>query len=268
MIRVSDLDDPRLAEYRQVAKPAELHRHGLFVAEGRLVVRRLVDAHRFRTRSVLLSVTAWQAMQSELDTRHLDAPIYVVAQDAMNALVGFNIHRGCLALAERPHLPSLPDVDLSTCRRALVLEGVNNRDNVGGLFRNAAAFGVELVVLGPGCGDPFYRKAIRTSMGATLSVPIADAGGWPDAVDRLRDAGMRVIALTPAPEATPLRSIAADTPRIALLLGAEGDGLSADAFQAADVQVRIEMTPEVDSLNVATAAAIALHHFHAVRSFG
>lgn len=215
MISIHTLDDPRLAGYRLVAKPVELQRHGLFVAEGRLVVTRLVDARGFRTRSILLSTTAWHAMRAELDAREIDAPIYVVAQDTMNGLVGYNMHRGCLALAERPRLPELADVDLGACRRMLILEGVNNPDNVGGLFRNAAAFGVDLVVLGPGCGDPFYRKAIRTSMGATLSVPISNAGPWPGALDRLRAAGIRTMALTPEPNAAPLRSVAADTSRSA-----------------------------------------------------
>ncbi len=261
MIRVDDLDDPRLSNYRFVAQPAELERRGWLVAEGRLVLPRLLDAPRIRTQSILLSTVAWQAMQPALDARRFDAPIYVAPQEALSAVVGFNMHRGCLALAERPTLPTLTDVDLRACPRVLVLEGVNNPDNIGGLFRNAAAFGVDLVVLGPRCSDPFYRKAIRTSMGATLHVPIASAGPWPDAIDRLRAAGLQTIALTPSPEATPLKSIAASTSGIALLLGAEGDGLSGDALRATDVRVRIEMVPSVNSLNVATAAAIALHHF-------
>jgi tRNA G18 (ribose-2'-O)-methylase SpoU len=262
VIPVRDLDDERLADYRLVASPGELQRRGLFVAEGRLVVKRLVDARALRTVSILLSNTAWDALREELSMKAIEAPIYIVPQDVMNGLVGFNIHRGCLALAERPRIPSVMNVDLTPCRRVLILEGVNNPDNVGGLFRNAAAFGVDLVVLGPGCGDPFYRKAIRTAMGATLSVPMADAHAWPDSVTHLAGAGIRVLALTPAGDAQPLRSVDASTSRVALLLGAEGEGLSHAAQSAANARVRIEMTSTIDSLNVATAAAIALHYFH------
>lgn len=261
MIALDRADDPLLADYRLIAAPDDLRRRGLFVAEGRLVVRRLLEAPHFLARSILLTMPAWGTLGDAIESSGTSAPVYVIPQGQMNALAGFNIHRGCLALVERPAVPMLGDVELTSCARALVLEGVNNPDNVGGLFRNAAAFGVDLAVLGPNCGDPFYRKAIRTSMGATLSVPIADAGAWPDAIDRLRDAGMRVIALTPGSTAEPLSSLPAGIGRIALLLGAEGDGLSAAALQAADARVRIEMTKAVDSLNVATAAAIALHHF-------
>ena len=260
MIPIDDLDDVRLADYRLVATPDELQRRGLFVAEGRLVVRRLIDTPRFHTRSILLTMPAWESLRDALETRRADVPVYVVPQEQMNRLVGFNIHRGCLALADRPRIPSLVDVDLGPCHRILVLEGVNNPDNIGGLFRNAAAFDVDLVVLGPRCGDPFYRKAIRTSMGAALSVPIADAGDWGAAIEQLRADGLQVIALTPSPAAMPLTTIPAE-PRVALLLGAEGEGLSEEALSQAHVRVRVETSVAVDSLNVATAAAIALHYF-------
>lgn len=260
-IRLADLDDPRLADYRLVAMPAELQRRGLFVAEGRLVVRRLVDAPRFHTRSILLTMAAWESVRGALEECRSEVPVYVIPQERMNRLVGFNIHRGCLALAERPRVPFLNDLELGSCRRLIVLEGVNNPDNIGGLFRNAAAFDVDLVVLGPRCGDPFYRKAIRTSMGATLSVPVADAGAWPAAIERLRTEGLRVIALTPSRAALPLATLSRAEPRVALLLGAEGEGLSSDALSRADVQVRVETSVTVDSLNVATAAAVALHHY-------
>lgn len=264
MIPVRSLDDPRLADYRFVAMPDELRRRGLFVAEGRLVLRRLLAAPRFHTQSILLTHAAWQSLRRDLEGAASDVPVYTVPQDQMNALVGFDIHRGCLALVMRPQIPSLGDLDLGILRRLLVLEGVSNPDNVGGLFRNAAAFGVDLVVLGPRCGDPYYRKAIRTSMGATLGVPIAAADAWPDAIGYLRADGITVIALTPAGDAASLTTISHATPRVALLLGAEGDGLSVDALQAADTRVRIEMSATIDSLNVATAAAIALHHFAAL----
>jgi tRNA G18 (ribose-2'-O)-methylase SpoU len=178
----------------------------------------------------------------------------------MDHIVGFNIHRGCLALAERPPRKTLDDLPLGGLARALVLEGVNNPDNVGGLFRSAAAFGVEAVVLGPACGDPLYRKAVRTSMGASLQVPFVDAGAWPAALVQLKAAGLRVVALTPRPDALPLNELARAAERAALVVGTEGAGLTRDALNAADAHVRIPMRAHVDSLNVTVAASIALFH--------
>jgi tRNA G18 (ribose-2'-O)-methylase SpoU len=180
----------------------------------------------------------------------------------MDQIVGFNIHRGCLALARRPPLVTLAPDSLRAVRRVVVLEGVNNPDNVGGMFRSAAAFGIDLIVLGPGCGDPLYRKAIRTSMAATLDVPYVSSGPWPDALRTLSAAGLRILALTPASDAPPLRSMAIDQ-RVALLVGTEGAGLTLDAVANADMRVRIPMTGRVDSLNVTVAASIAMHHFMA-----
>ena len=187
------------------------------------------------------------------------APIYLVDQALMNAIAGFNIHRGCLALARRPE----PCHAGSYCRgplsRVLVMEGVNNPDNVGGLFRTAAAFGVELVVLGPNCGDPLYRKAIRTSMAATLVVPFVTAPQWPAAITDLRTDGFTVASLTPRHDALPLM----DLPRhakLALVVGAEGDGLTEPAHGGVDVPRLHPDDAAVDSLNVTTAASIAMYH--------
>ena len=177
----------------------------------------------------------------------------------MNAITGFNMHRGCLALAERPPEVSLSAGMLESANRVLVMEGVNNPDNIGGLFRSAAAFGVDLVVLGPDCGDPLYRKAIRTSMAAALQVPFVSAGEWPGALTLLRSQGLRVVALTPAADARPLGDLPRDQRRIAVVAGAEGSGLTPDALAAADERVRIPTTEHVDSLNVAVAVAIVLH---------
>ncbi len=182
----------------------------------------------------------------------------------MNEIVGFNIHRGCLALAERPPRQTLNQLPIGSLSRVLVLEGVNNPDNVGGLFRSAAAFGVEAVVLGPSCGDPLYRKAIRTSMAATLQVPFVDAGDWSSALTALRAEGLRLLALSTSREARPLGEFPRDLGRVALMVGNEGQGLSTTALAAADDHVRIPMTSYVDSLNVTVAASIALHHFFAV----
>ncbi len=192
------------------------------------------------------------------------APIYRVGQETMNDIAGFNIHRGCLALVRRPATPTLDRVAAGPLSRVLVLEGVNNPDNVGGLFRSAAAFGIELVVLGPNTGDPLYRKAVRTSMAATLTVPFVRARTGPRRIADLRADGFSVVALTPALTAAPLEDIR-PTAKLALLVGAEGDGLTRDALAAATLTARIAMTPAVDSLNVTTAASIAMYHCFAER---
>lgn len=259
-VLVASLDDPRISEYRHVGDPAAIERAGLFVAEGRWVVERLLMRPRYRTRSLLVTAAAHAGLSRAVGDAALErAPVYVVEQSLMDQVVGFNIHRGCLALAERPDTRLLAPDLVTHARRVVVLEGVNNPDNVGGIFRSAAAFDVDLVVLGPACGDPLYRKAIRTSMAATLDVPYASAPRWPDALDLLRATGLRVLALTPDADATPLEAV--DTARrLALVFGTEGAGLTAEARVRADDRVRIRMSTRVDSLNVTVAASIAMHH--------
>jgi tRNA G18 (ribose-2'-O)-methylase SpoU len=258
---VAAADDARLRDYRHLAEPAAMERAGLFVAEGRWVVERLLARPQYRTRSVLVTPTAHAALVRAVGADALDrVAVYVVEQSLMNDVVGFNIHRGCLALAERPPLRTVDEPMLTGAQRVIVLEGVNNPDNVGGIFRSAAAFGADLVVLGPACGDPLYRKAIRTSMAATLDVPYASVTSWPGALDAMRSAGLRVLALTPHRDATPLDTVDTDG-RIALLLGTEGSGLTRDSLDHASEHVRIHITDRVDSLNVTVAASIAMHHF-------
>jgi tRNA G18 (ribose-2'-O)-methylase SpoU len=261
VIPIASLDDPRVADYRRLADPDALRRAGLFVAEGRLVVRRLIASSRFKTRSILVTDAALDALGQAIASAPRDVPIFVADQKTMNAIAGFNIHRGCLALAERPSPMTIDDLPLDTVRRLVVMEGVNNPDNVGGIFRSAAAFGVDAVVLGPDCSDPLYRKAVRTSMAATLAVPFADAGPWPEAIHVIRQRGLRVLALTPAADATPIHAVESDLERVAILVGAEGEGLSAEAREAADERVTIPMSGPADSLNVTIAASIALFAF-------
>jgi tRNA G18 (ribose-2'-O)-methylase SpoU len=257
--RITSLDDPRLQDYRAVADPAALVRMGLFVAEGRWVVERLLARDRFATRSVLVTPTALAAMVQALSPAvRSGVPIYVVEPGVLHELVGFNMHRGCLALAERPRPQPLGADVLQGARQVVVLEGVNNPDNVGGIFRSAAAFDADLVVLGPAAGDPLYRKAIRTSMAATLDVAHAPAGMWPGALDILRAHSFRVLAFTPGATATPLEEVPA-AERVALLFGSEAAGLTAAALERADARVRIRASDRVDSLNVAVAASIAMH---------
>lgn len=261
VVHIDDGDDPRIALFRNVPDASLLRDHGLFVAEGRLVVRTLLGASRLRTRAVLVTSPALDSLADLVHVRP-DVPFLVVSQAMINDIVGFNIHRGCLALGERPAaraLDSLLDVGV---RRLVVLENVSNADNIGGIFRCVAALGADGVVLGPHCCDPLYRKAIRTSIGASLVVPFADAGPWPGAIERLRSVEYRVVALTPAPDARSIDDAVGEirtSERVAVLAGSEGTGLTGAALDRADVRVRIPMASSVDSLNVAVAVGIALH---------
>lgn len=259
---VHSLDDRRVAGYRSLADADRLNELGVFVAEGRLVVRRLIELRHWVIESILLTQAAADNLADVLPLTA--APIYRVAQEAMNEIAGFNIHRGCLALVKRPPTPTLDRIAAGPLSRVLVLEAVNNPDNLGGLFRSAAAFGIELVVLGPNTGDPLYRKAVRTSMAATLTVPFVRAPQWPAAITDLRTDGFSVVALTPAITAASLEEIR-PMAKLALLVGSEGAGLTPAALDAATLTARIPMTPAVDSLNVTTAASIAMYHCFAER---
>jgi tRNA G18 (ribose-2'-O)-methylase SpoU len=279
IIRIDDAADARLADYQAVSKPDLAARNGVFVAEGRLVVRRLLAAGGFATRSVLGTEPVVAALADAL-ARRPEVPVFLVRQHVMNDIAGFDIHRGCLGIGERPAVRRWQDIVNSQIptpnsqgatpnsqgpapKRIVVLERVANADNVGGVFRSAAAFGADGVLLDPATTDPLYRKAIRTSMGAALQVPFARADPWPGALTELRRLGFAVIAMTPLPRAQPLREAVdavAGRP-VAILLGHEGDGLSASAMAACEVQARIPIDSDVDSLNVVSAAAIALYEF-------
>ena len=258
--RIEDPGDPRIASYRE-ARDGQVRRAGLFLAEGRLVVRRLLESARFAVRSVLATRVVLEDLGDVLLTRS-SVPRYEASSDMLRAIVGFKFHRGCLALGEDgPPTPVDAIVAPDGPRLVLALEDVADPDNVGALFRNAAAFGVAGIVLSPGSSDPLYRKAIRVSMGASFVVPFARTE-WGNGLGKLRAEGYTLVALTPHPGAQPLEAaVIGDQPsrRIALLLGAEGAGLGEASLRAADLRVRIAMAPGVDSLNVATAAAIALH---------
>jgi len=259
VIYVDHADDSRLSDFTAVSDPELARTRGIFVAEGRLVVRRLLTASSFRPRAMLVTPGAMEALEDALPACP-DIPVYIVPKDVMDGVAGFNIHRGCLAIGERP-----PRVDWRSCvagaRRAVVLERVGDADNVGAIFRSAAAFGTGAVLIGPACADPLYRKAIRTSMGAALTLPFADADPWPATLRDLTADGWAVVALTPAADAMPLRDFTSMTrpPRVAIVLGHEGDGLTEEALAACEFRVRIPIRASVDSLNVAAAAAIALY---------
>lgn len=260
VIQVDRFDDPRLAEYRNVSDGELLRRRNRFVAEGRLVVGRLLDSGQ-RVDSLLVNEASFRALEALLSRVPEDVPVYVCDTDEFAAITGFNLHRGCLALAERPRGRAFGDV-VHTADLLLVLEGVTDADNVGGAFRNAAAFGAS-VLLSEACCDPLYRKAIRTSMGSVLRTPYARAADWPRDLAALKAEGFTLVALTPRDDAIDLPTCAKRQPRqrMALLVGSEGPGLTAAAEAMADVCVRIPISAEVDSLNLATATGIALYYF-------
>jgi tRNA G18 (ribose-2'-O)-methylase SpoU len=285
IFHISDLNDPRVAIFRDVTDPELMRKHGLFVAEGRLVVKRLLETRRFRTEAVLLTETVLPTLRELIDERiecrnAVDVfdtfdtlQVFVTPPGSLELVGGFNFHRGCLALGARPAPPpTVADLALDAPgpRLVLCLESLANADNVGAIFRNAAAFGVHAVVLDGRSCDPLYRKATRTSMGATLAVPFAIAAGgasphhdWHAALYTLRRAGYLLVALTPAAGAIDIAD-AVKAPelagrRLALLVGSEGAGLDDQTLARADFRVAIKMAPGVDSLNVATATGIALH---------
>jgi tRNA G18 (ribose-2'-O)-methylase SpoU len=264
--RIGGPDDPRVSEYRGISDSELMRARGLFVAEGRLVVQRLIEDGRYVVRSLLLSEAARRSLSPLLATMTPTIPVYIAEAEDFVSITGYDIHRGCLALAIRPDAPSLDDL-LAPAATAIVLEGVTNADNVGGVFRNAAAFGADAVLLSPTCCDPLYRKAIRTSMAATLRVPFARLDDWPAALTRIRAQGFALVALTPKQPAEELDAFAA-RPRpskLALLIGTEAVGLTPDVEASADHRVRIPIRAGVDSLNLAVATGIALYKLHGVR---
>ncbi|MET7392083.1 RNA methyltransferase [Dactylosporangium sp. NPDC005572] len=256
VVPISDPSDERIADYRALTDVELRTRweppNGLFIAEGELVVRRAVRAG-YRLRSLLMDEKRIAQVEDLVD----DAPLYAGDQSVLEAITGFHVHRGVLASFHRRPLQTVADV-LGNARRVAVLEGMNSHTNLGAVFRSVAALGVDGVLLSPTCADPLYRRSVRVSMGEVFAIPYARLEPWPSALDTVRDAGFTVLAMTPAPDAVPLQRL---TPqqrrRPALLLGAEGPGLTREAFAASDLRVVIPMRRGVDSLNVATAAAVA-----------
>lgn len=258
--RLAGPTDPRVSEYRDIAEPELVRSRGLFVAEGRLVVRRLLEERRYTIRSILVSEAARRGLDDVLSSISDQIPVYVCEATDFLGITGHDIHRGCLALVERP--PSITASKLLTSAKAVVvLEGVTDAGNIGGAFRNAAAFGADAVLLSPTCCDPLYRKAIRTSMAATLRVPFARVEEWPGDLDQLRASAFTIVALTPREPAMTLDAFAGGPSRskIALLVGTEDGGLTRAVEEKADYRVRIPIEPQIDSLNLAVAVGIALY---------
>ncbi|GAA1468313.1 TrmH family RNA methyltransferase [Microbacterium thalassium] len=265
--RIGDAADPRLADYRdltdvalrRVQEPAG----GLYIAESAKVLSRALSAGH-RPRSVLVQ-EKWLDDTVALLAGHEDVPVYVVPPEIAEGVTGYAVHRGLLAAMHRPRLPEPADV-LRDARMVLVLEDIVDHTNVGAAFRGAAALGADAVLITPRCADPLYRRSVRVSMGTVFQVPWTRLPEWADARDVLHAAGFDIAALALADDAVTLDAYAARRPeRVALVLGAEGHGLSRAALGAADTVVTIPMAGGVDSLNVAAAGAVALWELRPAR---
>ena len=265
IIPIDQADDPRLEPYRAVRERDLVGRDGLFIAEGRVVLEKAIRADAMALVSVLVAAHRLDSLADVLAGLAPETPVYVATQRAMDQVVGFPIHRGLLAVGRRRAL-SAAMLMASLPERALVvgLVGIANHDNIGGVLRNAAAFGVDAVLLDDSCCDPLYRKAIRVSVGAALTLPFARAGTAENLVDILASAGFDIAALSPA-GAGPLGDLQLGG-RAAVLFGAEGPGLPAAVLDRVR-SVRIAMANGFDSLNVATTSGIVLHHVADRRNF-
>jgi len=260
IVPIDDPADPRVAPYLQVRERDLVGRRGEFIAEGEVVLRVLLSGHaRCNANSLLLAADRIERLAALIKPLDATIPVYAASQAVMDAVVGFHIHRGILAHGMRPSDPGAAALLEGLPPRALVvaLFGISNHDNIGGVFRNAAAFGADAVLIDPACCDPLYRKAIRVSVGATLKVPFARLSAQDDVLAMLARAGFETLALTPG-GAEPLSQVTR-SPRAAVLLGAEGAGLP-PALLAGARALAIPMAPGWDSLNVAAASAVVLHH--------
>ncbi|NKY09421.1 TrmH family RNA methyltransferase [Cellulomonas hominis] len=263
LVHLTDPADDRLADYVSLTDVALRSRHepakGLYIAESSTVLGRALAAGH-RPRSVLVSPRWLPDLEAMLTSRDPDGPpvrVYVAEPAVLEAITGFHVHRGALAAMHRPPLPPVAEV-LAGARRVAVLEDVVDHTNVGAAFRSAAAIGVDAVLVTPRCADPLYRRSVRVSMGTVFQVPWTRVDPWPDGIALLRDAGFVTAALALSDDSISLDALEADPPeRLALVLGAEGDGLKPATIAAADVTVRIPMAGGVDSLNVAAAGAVA-----------
>ena len=256
VVAIADLSDPRLADYSHqtdvALKKARGTEHGLYIAESALVLQRALAAGH-RPRSVL-------ALGNTVDEARAlvgyDVPIFSGPGELLEQLTGYLLHRGLIAAMHRPALPSVPSL-LEGARRVIILENVADPTNVGAIFRSVAAIGADAVLVTPRCSDPFYRRAIRVSMGTVLQVPWARLGDWPSTRKLLAASGFQVAALALSPDAVSLRDYVAPE-RLALVLGAEGEGLTDEALGSVDALVQIPMAHGIDSLNVAATAAVAM----------
>jgi tRNA G18 (ribose-2'-O)-methylase SpoU len=261
---ITDPDDRRVDDYRQLhdARARRLKERpddtgpGFFVAEGAHALQRLLASGR-RLRSVLVDRIRLEALAETLSG--VDVPVLLADPPTLRAVAGFPVHRGVLAAADRWPLPDPPEI-LAGARRVAVLEDINDHENLGVIFRSAGSLGVDAVLLSPRCCDPLYRRSVRVSMGHVLTVPWTRLEPWPEALDQVAGAGFSLVALTPAADAEPLTGWSPGAgERVAVLLGAEGPGLSPAVLAGAHRCLTIPMRQKEDSLNVGSAAAIAFY---------
>lgn len=253
-IEIDSADDPRVADYlglRDRGDAADTLDH--FIAESELVLTRLVTS-RFRPKSFLLSPSRYERLKDVVEPTRM--PVYVASRDVMTQIAGFDVHRGALASVQRRQNPTLPDV-LAGARRVLVLEGSNDKENIGAVARSARALGFDAMLLDPTCADPYSRRAVRVSMGEILHLPVMRCERWPSPIEYLQNAGFETWALTPDPTANSLFDMGMPD-KVALVAGAEGPGLTAEARAVSRFHVRIPMHRGVDSLNLGHALAIAM----------
>jgi len=264
IIEVGDPADPRLADYVDL-RDVQLRKHleaaqGLFIAEGEKVVKRAM-ASGYPPRSFLMTERWLAGLEGELSSTQ--APCFVVSESVAEQVTGFHVHRGALASMQRLPLPTVDEV-VQGARRVVVLEDIVDHTNVGAILRSAAALGMDAALLSPRCADPLYRRSIKVAMGAVFSLPWTRLPNWYDALPGLADVGFCTVAMTLDADAKHLTDLAslAQADKVCIIVGAEGPGLSSRWLSTADLRVRIDMSNNVDSLNVAAAAAIA---FHAMR---
>lgn len=262
VLPVSSASDPRVSAYTSIRERDLTSGHGgRFIVEGKVTLETLLTRSRFQIESLFLCDTRLEPLDGLLSRVPAEVPVYVAAQDVMDAVAGFPMHRGVLACGLKAPPSPASDLLLPTGHStALLLAGLSNHDNVGACFRNAAAFGARAVLLDETSCDPLYRKAIRVSSGTTLWMPFAHGGTGASLIEAAEATGHEVWAMTPDPAAQTLGTLQVP-PRVALLLGAEGPGLPRELIARAR-PVRIPMTDGFDSINVATAGAIALAHIY------
>ncbi|HEY5320540.1 MAG TPA: RNA methyltransferase [Galbitalea sp.] len=260
VVRVTTLESEDLSDYlgltdvvlRRVSEPAG----GLYIAESSKVITRAIRAGH-RPRSVL-TLEKWLPELEEL-LEPFDGPIYTAAPELLESITGFSLHRGALASMHRPPLPTVAET-VAGARRIVVLEDIVDHTNVGAIFRSVAGLGADAVLITPRCADPLYRRSVRVSMGTVLQVPWTRLPEWPEGATALKGLGFHLAALALSPDAVDLDDFAASAPeKVAIILGTEGDGLSGSALAEADTIVTIPMMHGVDSLNVASASAVALY---------
>lgn len=261
-IRIDDPEDPRVAPYRDIRERDLVGRQGRFIAEGKVVLNVLLSSSRFQAESVLVLENRLSGLADTLEKAPPQLPVYVTSRQVMDHIAGFPIHRGILAVGQKGIALQVDDIFRMLPQKALVVVaiGIANHDNLGAIFRNAAAFGAGAVLIDPTCCDPLYRKAIRVSVGAALKVPFATVADPAGLAADLMNRGFESFALSPSGDVD-IRNVEPGA-KTALYLGTEGEGLP-DALLSRMRTLRIDMAKGFDSVNVAAASAIALHHFSA-----